>query len=292
MNDYLRRRILRIFPGYIAALLFSFVVASAFASHPFADLPSKLAKFRDVFFLGNAGCGGDWVFPKNPFPFGANGSLWTIDREFACYLLVAAIGLFGFFKYRSALFAAFVSMLAYGAWTLLSKGEAAVQFDRVFFTLLFFTLFLAGACAWLWRDKIPIHPAWTVTALIVFLVTTQFPPWFLILGPLMASYIVLWVGFGSGVKIAAWCDKTDLSYGVYLFAYPIQQALVAASLHNPWILFAVATPISLAVALMSWTFVEKPFLQMKSRNFSDHDPSLSASPEPAPPIVPDPKISW
>lgn len=292
MNDYMRRRILRIFPGFIVALIFSFLIASAFAPHPFADLPPRLGEFKDAFYLGYTSCTGGWVFPKNPFPFTANGSLWTINREFICYLLVAAIGLFGFFKYRFLIFTIFLMTFGCCGLILLLKGEAAIQFDRGFFTLLFFTLFLSGTCIWLWRDKIPIHSVLAITALIIILITSQFPPWFLIFAPFAASYLVLWIGFAFPVKILAWCDKTDLSYGVYLFAFPIQQALVAAGLTNPWVLFTIATPISMAVAFVSWTFVEKPFLKMKYRDFSDHDPCHGIPSKPAVPIADNARISW
>jgi peptidoglycan/LPS O-acetylase OafA/YrhL len=292
MNDYLRRRILRIFPGYIVALIFSFLIASAFAVHPFADLPSRLGKFNDVFYLGKQSCAGDWVFPKNPYPSTANGSLWTIHTEFMCYLLVAAIGLFGFFKHRSLIFTIFLMMFGYCGLTLLLKGEASIQFDLGFFAFLFYAIFLSGACAWLWRDKIPIHSALAIPTLIITLITTQFSPLFMMLAPFTASYLVLWIGFAFRIKILAWCDKTDLSYGVYLFAFPIQQTLVVAGLTNPWMLFIIATPISLAVAFLSWTFVEKPFLRMKSRDFSDHDPCIGISSKPAMSIAANTKTSW
>jgi peptidoglycan/LPS O-acetylase OafA/YrhL len=292
MDDFLRRRILRIFPAYIVALIFSFLIASVFAAHPFADLPSRLGKFHDVFFLSYESCSGDWVFPHNVFPFTANGSLWTINREFMCYLLVAAIGLFGFFKYRFLFITAFLVMFGYFSLTVLLKGEAAIEFDRGFFTFLFFTLFLSGACAWLWRDKIPISPTLAISALLIALTTAQIPPWFMMLAPFAASYLVLWIGFASQIKILAWCDKTDLSYGVYLFAFPIQQALAFAGFTNPWAMFAVAAPVSMAVAFLSWTFVEKPFLQMKSRDFSDHDPCHGIPSKPPVPIADNAKTSW
>jgi peptidoglycan/LPS O-acetylase OafA/YrhL len=292
MNDYMRRRILRIFPGYTVALIFSFLIASAFASHPFADLPSRLEKFKDVFSLDLNSCSGDWVFPKNPFPFSGNGSLWTINPEFMCYLLVAAIGLFGFFKHRFLIFTAFLTMFGHYSLTLLLEGVASIQYDRGFFVFLFATVFFWGACAWLWRDKIPIHPALAILALIITLITIPFSPWFMVLAPFAASYLALWVGFACRIKFLAWCDKTDLSYGVYLFAFPIQQTFVSAGFTNPWVLFAIATPVSLAVAFLSWTFVEKPFLQMKSRDFSDHDPCQGIESKPPVPIADNAKISW
>lgn len=276
MNDYLRRRVLRIVPGYVVALIFSFLVASAFALHPFADLPARLGKFSDIVSLGYASTAGNWIFPGNPFPFEANGSLWTIRREFFCYLLVAAIGLFGFLKHRMFILGAFGLVFAYYGLSLL-KGVDINYSDR-----RFFTFFLAGTSVWLWRDKIPVNHTLALLAAAIGLISTQYPPWFIMLTPLTACYLVLWVGFAFRIRSMAWCDKTDLSYGVYLFAFPVQQALAALGLTSPWLMFAVATPVIMGVAFFSWNLVEHPCLKLKSKDFSDSDPGRARRLEPLP----------
>ena len=287
MNDYMRRRILRIFPGFLVALIFSFVVASAFAAYPFGRLPGDLSirlhEFRDFFSLGSNSTTGDWIFPDNPTPGYSNGSLWTIRKEFVCYLLVAAIGLFGFFQRRILVLTLFLVLLDYYAISLIKHApEITYRFE---------TFFFAGCITWLWRDKVPVNHTLAVLALAVALITTQFPPFFMLLMPLAASYLVLWAGYAFQIKPLAWCDRTDLSYGVYLFAFPVQQALVAMGMSAPWSLFAVATLVTLGIAWLSWHLVEKPCLNLKSRDFSDHDPCRSigldktANPTAA-------KISW
>lgn len=285
MNDYLRRRVLRIVPGYVVALIFSFLVAAAFALHPLADLPARLGKFRDIFALGYESTTGNWIFPGNPLPFEANGSLWTISREFFCYLLIAAIGLFGFFKHRIFILGAFALFFAYYGLSLL-KGVDIIYSDR-----RFFTFFLAGAVVWLWREKIPVSHTLAVLALGIALISTRFPPLFIMLTPLTACYLVLWVGFAFRIKSMAWCDQTDLSYGVYLFAFPVQQMLAALGMKNPWLMFAVATPVIMGVAFCSWNLVEKPCLKLKAKDFSDHDPSPATRSQ-SPPATATSKVNW
>ncbi len=266
MNDYMRRRVLRIFPGYVVALIFSFVIALIFSAQPFSHCASRFgAVIKDIFSLGFDSCNGDWIFANNPHPNISNGSLWTISREFTCYLLVAGIGLFGFFKHRFLILVLFLAMFGYYALMLL-KGQPSMLVDR-----RFFSLFLAGTAAWLWRDKIPLHFAFAVIALIIALVATQFSPWFIILTPIALAYLVLWFGYARPLKMFAWCNQTDLSYGVYLYAFPIQQMLVTLGIKNPWLLFAAATALSFVAAFASWHWVEKVFLAMKSKDFSDCD---------------------
>ena len=277
MDDYLRRRVLRIYPGYTVALVASFLVALAFAGGPLSDVASHLEDFPwDVCYLSFSSCSGDWVFPHNPFPHTANGSLWTISFEFICYLIVAAIGLFGLFKRRAWMLVFFVAMFAWCARVVLLRGPEPVHSELSFVHARFLMTFLAGASAWLWRDKIPIHTTFALLALLLIIGTIPFSPWFSMLLPVAGGYVVLWLGYHRPLKSLMWCNKTDLSYGTYLYAFPIQQMLVVAGLHLPYLLFAAAAPATLAVALVSWTFVEKPFLRMKSRNFSDNDPGAMA----------------
>lgn len=286
MNDYLRRRVLRIVPGYVCALGFSFLLASLFALHPFADLPARIARFQDVLSLGYHCVMGDWVFPNNIYPHQANGSLWTIGREFFCYLLVAAIGLFGLFKYRWLLLGGLVLFFAYYSLTLLKGGDIEYSDRR------FFTFFLAGTCAWLWRDKLPLHGGLAVLALIVTMGAVPFGPLFLIVQPVAVCYLVLWAGFAFPVPAFSWCDRTDLSYGTYLFAFPVQQAVSALGVGNPWVLFAVATPLVLGIAWISWVIVEKPCLDLKRKDFTDRDPGLAAHTKLAAPVAAEAKASW
>jgi peptidoglycan/LPS O-acetylase OafA/YrhL len=266
MNEYMRRRVLRIFPGYIAALIFSFLVASAFASHPFGNLFRRLGNFSDVFSLGYSSSVGSWVFPNNPFPGVANGSLWTINQEFICYLLIAAIGLFGLFKRRSLILMLFILIFAVYVFDL-SSGINIATSDR-----RFFTFFLAGTSVWLWRNAIPINNVMALLMLFITLLTTQYLPYFTMFAPLTVCYLVLWIGFAPPLKFFKWCDKTDLSYGVYLFAFPVQQILASAGIKEPWIMFIIAMPVTMGIAYLSWNLIEKPCLKLKSKDFSDYDP--------------------
>lgn len=267
MNDYLRRRILRIVPGYLCGLAVGFFVALIFAEHPLADLHSRLGNFRNSLALGIGGVQGDWIFPHNPFTHIANGSLWTIRPEFDCYLLVAGIGLACCFQFRRLLLAA---GLAVTAWYLHRHFPSEHSPWR------FFSIFLTGACVRLWRDKIPVHAGIAAVALAVFIAAIFWSPFGMFLMTLSACYLVLWAGYGVRIPCLSWCNRTDLSYGTYLYAFPVQQVIAAAGVTNPWVMFAAAMPPVLVLALASWRFVEKPALRFKSRNILDRDPALAA----------------
>lgn|GEM_PF-5180271 len=61
--------------------------------------------------------------------------------------------------------------------------------------------------------------------------------------------------------------RTDLSYGTYVYACPIQQVLVIAGLGalNPIVFAVISTVVTLPFAAMSWFLIEKPAMKLKSR---------------------------
>jgi peptidoglycan/LPS O-acetylase OafA/YrhL len=78
---------------------------------------------------------------------------------------------------------------------------------------------------------------------------------------LATGYFTLWVAYVPRLPRIPY--GVDLSYGTYLWAWPVQQTVVGLGVRQPWILIVIATPIVLAIALMSWLLVERPALQFK-----------------------------
>ena len=85
--------------------------------------------------------------------------------------------------------------------------------------------------------------------------------------------------------------RTDLSYGVYIYAFPMQQLLIVCGLRflKPLVFFPVATLATLPMAALSWFLVEKPALSLKSRLLRKSPvPAQSAAIE-RPPEMADPE---
>ncbi|MEZ0267178.1 MAG: acyltransferase family protein, partial [Phycisphaerae bacterium] len=80
--------------------------------------------------------------------------------------------------------------------------------------------------------------------------------------PVAVPYLTLWVAFTPRVRLNDAVRRLggDYSYGVFLYSFPIQQACVAwlGCAGRPWLLFAVAVPLSLAAAALSWRCIERP----------------------------------
>jgi peptidoglycan/LPS O-acetylase OafA/YrhL len=55
--------------------------------------------------------------------------------------------------------------------------------------------------------------------------------------------------------------RNDLSYGTYVYGFPLQQALLMSGVRPSWPVFtALSIAITVAMAALSWRFVERPTL--------------------------------
>ena len=96
-GEYLLKRILRIYPGYVVAYVLCILVLGPFVGGQIASLPG-IKVLAHIISLQTPNMEG--VFSGAP---DLNSSMWTIAYEFRCYLLVLAVGLAGLLSKRSAL---------------------------------------------------------------------------------------------------------------------------------------------------------------------------------------------
>jgi peptidoglycan/LPS O-acetylase OafA/YrhL len=81
-------------------------------------------------------------------------------------------------------------------------------------------------------------------------------------------YCTLYIARANFSPLANFGRYGDFSYGLYIYAFPVQQTLVyliGQQNLSPTTLFFAAQPIALGFAFLSWHLVEKPALQLKRR---------------------------
>jgi peptidoglycan/LPS O-acetylase OafA/YrhL len=272
MKDYLMKRILRIYPGFITAIMFSGLIIWVFCPEFRAEVGHGISwsfvMLRDMVFLNRECLEWNGIFAHNPSPDTVNGSLWTIPKEFGCYILVAVIGLFALYKKRIIILLG--TIIVYVNYIIfLHLGSDP---DKSYTRLL--PYFLIGMCTWLWRDKIILSKWLGLLSIIILIASSQFKPYFSIIFPFCGCYLTLLFAYLPRFQFLEWTKKTDLSYGTYLFALPVQQvAAMHDSLRVPWINFAITTPIVMLIALISWSCIEKRFLSLKGISLADYDPA-------------------
>ncbi len=263
-SEYLQKRVLRIYPGFlVVCLLCAFLVGPIGAVSPHAYFQQfRIGAFlHHLFLLDKLSL--PPTFSHNFVPNEVNSSLWTIKIEFEFYLMTALLGTFGLFQRRGVL-------LAFAAACLLSQTALALPFvsvtlpDALTIHLRFLTYFLAGMVFFLYRDKIAYNRAGVAAAVVVLGIGAAAHTLAAVIA-LPVVYLLLAAAFSPAVRLHRFAQTQDISYGLYLYAWPIQQLLVQhfGALHNPWSLFLSALPLTALAAALSWHLIEKPCLRFK-----------------------------
>jgi peptidoglycan/LPS O-acetylase OafA/YrhL len=260
VNGYAWARLLRIYPALIVnvllcALVLGVAVTTLAPGQYFAS--PQLWKF-----VGNNVLSWNVIYPlpgvfdANPL-HAVNGSLWTLPLEIRCYV---AIGLFlalGVLT-RGWLFSLLAAGLVIGdsvfrQLELLGADSAA--------TCICF--FLIGALFSINRARIAAPPLIGLALLIAatFIPLESVARLCVLVG---FAWIVLWLGVAA--PRAPWPEKLigDPSYGIYIYAFPIQQLTVLLlGAGSPWLVVAVAGPATLIAGIISWKLIEQPMLKRK-----------------------------
>lgn len=264
-RDYLLARLLRIAPGLIAAtLVVALLLGAAMTSLDLASyfrdprlwrfITATLTTFKSAAALPG-------VFAHNPLQF-PMGTVWTLKYETLCYLGVLVAGLAG-------LLAKPRIMLAAGAALTLAvvlREVAAPHGAKGIETALRLPLiFFAGGLCYLYREKVPLSLPLLALALLA-LVPLSFTPLYKAALFLVTAWGILVLALAPPLTRRSIEPSADLSYGVYLYGWPVQQALHALfpSLGAAMLLWP-SLALTLGVAALSWFLVEKPALGLKLR---------------------------
>lgn len=267
---YLWARVLRILPGFWVCLaITALVIAPATSGVLGVDNWSYIWRNAGLWIVqyGIAG-----TLAGVPFPAVWNGSVWTLAWEFFCYLGVLVLGVFGFWHRRLLLPIGFVvCVLVSGAVTAVGIDSESVQSAA-----RFATMFSAGALIWAFRELVPVRAdlIWLAVGLTC---ASALLPNYRVLAALPLAYVLIVTG--AMAKSPIWRLPNDISYGLYIYAFPVQQVLAgsgAVFLGVGWFaLLSLTATVPLAVA--SWLLVEKPVLRLKPALSAAVVPSAEAS---------------
>jgi peptidoglycan/LPS O-acetylase OafA/YrhL len=132
--------------------------------------------------------------------------------------------------------------------------------------LRLFAYFAVGSAAYLYRERVPLHGGLLTLALAVSALLLAADPRSALL-PVTLGYATVFLAM-SPLPRPPGFRRGDYSYGVYIYAFPIQQT-VALLMPRPmeWTTnLAVALPLTLACGALSWHLVEHPALRLKRRD--------------------------
>jgi peptidoglycan/LPS O-acetylase OafA/YrhL len=198
-----------------------------------------------------------------------DGSMWTIKYEFLCYLLVLAVGLIGLLSNRVLLSLLTIGLLALSAlhpntWGWF-PGRLIIFLGEPDKIVHFIGVFGCGALFYLYRDRIQYGrlAIFAAGGLMVLMFSQRLAEAAL---SILGGYLLFWFAFNvKSQTLAAVGQKVDVSYGVYLYAWPVQKLLIwlVAGI-SPWLVFIQTIVIAGIIAFGSWVLVEKPLLNLKA----------------------------
>ena len=249
---FVAARALRLLPGLAAMLaLLTLAAGPLLTTAPIADYFAAVP----AFFAGNLSVFGfidtlPGVFETNPLQHIVNGSLWTLVYEVECYGAVLLLGMVGCLNRWTVLAVYAALMTASKMWL----GGVLVEFG---------SYFAAGAVMHLWA--VPLR-RWAAIGCVALLAATLATTGFRIAAATAGAYLVVYLAMAPRpVRVPG---NVDLSYGAYIYAFPVQQAttLLLGAAASWWLNIAISLPIVLALAWASWRWVEAPSLGLLRRH--------------------------
>jgi peptidoglycan/LPS O-acetylase OafA/YrhL len=272
---YLQRRALRIWPAFMAVVLISALVIGPWLSalSPAAYYASPLTwnYLRNIFFyIGYALPG---LFAQNAYPLAVNGSFWTLPVEVSMYLVVptllACLAPLG--RWRLPLFLAATATLSVVALGFLRIGPMPtpiVIYATNFWNWLELApYFMIGAAVSLARADRLLDVNVGLMVMLIPAMAGRGPLVEEAMLMLALPYAVLSFGLGWSPLLGRLTRHGDLSYGLFLWGFFVQQIVVSAigTRGGPLTNFALSLVIAALLAFASWHLIEKRALALKPR---------------------------
>ena len=264
---FIEARMLRIYPALIIMVLTTvFVLGPILTTVPLIQYFTDILTVKYLLNLTALHMQFDLpgLFLNNPLP-AVNGSLWTLPGEISCYLVTAS--------FFSLLNKRYIRCLLLATFVALVLGKYFISINTLYFAM--------GTGMYLGRRYIQMNSILAIFSamglLFVLMYRMHHLPAQILLG-VTTAYLTLYLGFARTGKLKDFSRYGDFSYGLYIWAFPIQQIIVLnvpnISIANLFMLSAFCT---LIVSIGSWHLVEKPFLKLKKRlRYDKAFPSLSS----------------
>lgn len=262
IGDFVRNRLLRVMPALaVVVLLAMLALGPIMTTLPLNDYFTNGKTWSyalNIVLWPHYTLPG--VFAANPYPYAINGSLWTLRIESICYALLLFTGIA---SRRPATLIAWLAILAGLSYALFAYNYADRELagsGRWFFA------FFCGSAYYLLRDRLPPRlPIFVAAIALAFFcwygaVVSQ------LIYFLCLSYIIIFLALKAPAR-SRWLKGKDLSYGIYLYAFPVQQCYmqVAGQKFGFAAFIIISSVITIICAWLSWHYVER-FWLAKKRN--------------------------
>jgi peptidoglycan/LPS O-acetylase OafA/YrhL len=259
-------RILRVYPGLIAATMVTAMLIggamTTMAVGGYLTAPATWKVIWQTVSIFKSASILPGVFEGNPLRWPMS-TVWTLRYELICYGGLLVYGMLGGFRKPWIALAgaagAASAIVVLGLMGPIPKGpETSLRLPLIF---------ACGTLVWLYRDRVPVSLGVVAAILVVLPISALVLPALykpaLFIG---SAYVFLWIAMAPGLAHPALEPPGDISYGVYLYGWPVQQTLKALfPAVSGWTMLPVAIALTCLIAALSWIAVEKPALRLKTR---------------------------
>lgn len=260
--DFAAKRALRIFPALCVSTLFTVLIVGPLAT----GLPLKeyLFSSQTLRYLTNMVLITQFllpgVFTENPFSDTVNGSVWTLPYEVLMYTSLLMMGLLKVFG-RIAVLVVPISLLLIHFHLAPALG---LESDILRKSTRLGMFFFFGSALYLYRRDLPWNWKVALSMLVLSLLSARTELW-LYVHVLTLPYLTIYLAHLRIPRLSGFGKHGDFSYGIYIFSFPIQQLLM--HWFGPQLplgaFMVLSLSASIAIAALSWHFIEFPALQLK-----------------------------
>jgi len=278
LANFMWARFLRIYPGLFVALLFCvFVVGIYFTQYPLWEYLTHiqtyvfLAKNAVLFFGEEQGLPG--VFEALPWPGVVNGSLWTLPFEVKayCLLVLISVALHRLIVWSNG------SLNQHVVYFLIPFIGMCIYILNHFYSFLpisyfgaedfrLYSLFFIGTACYLFKDRLILSSRTFYAVLAALAVSSIHMDAFFITYNIVMFYIIFYLAYIPKGSIRKFNEYGDYSYGIYIYAWPVQQSVIALIPNiNILELCVYSFGVTLLLSYFSWHLVEKKALKLKGK---------------------------
>lgn len=262
--SFISHRIIRIFPAYwVCLIITSFCIAPAIAylggqdlkNFNFFESQGSLFYFINNFFLKINQWSVNNVLDKAYYNGSLNGSLWSLFPELMCYVLVLFLGITNIFKNSKwlLLIIGFYLCLIYAL-----NNVFAIKYGPTILILTpnlkLFCTFICGSIIYSYKEILFAKTRSQIAFCIFSLFLLKFGG-FSVIAPFCITFCLI-LGFSLfSIKL-----KYDISYGMYIYSFPVQQLVSAYYKQSlPFLYFTIiCVALTAMLAMLSCILIEKP----------------------------------
>lgn len=268
LYDYFRKRFLRLFPALFIVLLLTIFLTPLVYNSPIAFYANKdvYTYLPNNLLLYNFQSSIKGIFDTNAY-HAINGSLWTIRYEFSLYV---ALSLLFFFRKKNRivqllLFMSFVVLnLGYNFYLGRLGGSSLLGMQGLHILNLGAFFVCGSLFASLRIEQIKNKGFILLIAILIFVLSVYFN-FYDAIKHIVLPIVILLIGFIPLPFINTFGKIGDMSYGIYIYSFPIQQTMMYFFKFNKYELILSSVIVSITLGYLSWHLIEKKALKYKKR---------------------------